>query len=187
MNPRLKSSKKWTAFPKEYLQQLQDVFTQGFKAELNNAKLIIEGKIYPQEILLRVGILEKGRLRQANFEVFIEHSTKDKDTLERIHDCVDAAASMMKEYFDTGEEEEPDFPYSWKEYEFNKRALWLQFSTENSDLEAQANALLGEEAEGLVQDLDSDDALDIAEETIEVEDTSTPTIFSGKKKKENLH
>ncbi|MEZ0391500.1 MAG: hypothetical protein ACAH59_04745 [Pseudobdellovibrionaceae bacterium] len=187
MNPRLKTSKKSTSFPKEFLAQIEEVFSENFKAHLKHSKLVVEGRIYTEEILLRVGIREKGRLSQANFEVSMNYSPKSKDALERIHDCVDALASMMNEYF-TSAEEEADFPRTWQEYEFNKQKLFLQFTTENSDLEAQADALLGKSFEEMVkEDQESEDALTKAEEKIE-EEASGPTMMGGKKKKKSdLH
>jgi hypothetical protein len=183
MNPRLKTSKKWTAFPKEYQDQIQTVFMETFEKYLKNSKLIVEGRIYTEEVLLRVGVLEQGRLSQANFEVSMNYSTKTKDAVERIHDCIDAAASMMNDYFESAGEVE--FPRTWQEFEFNKKPLFLQFSTVNSDLEAQADALLGQTFEEMVQeDKDNEDALNRAEEHIEVEgeEKAEPTMFGGKKK-----
>ncbi len=183
MNPRLKNSKKWTTFPGEYLTQVQTVFQDTFAKNLTNSKLVVEGRIYPEEILLRVGILEEGRLSQANFEVSMNYSTKTKDAVERIHDCIDAIASMMNDYFESNGETE--FPRTWQEFEFNKRPVFLQFSTVNSDLEAQADALLGQSFEDMVQeDKDSEDALARAEARIEVDDEKAePTMFGGGKKK----
>ncbi len=189
MNPRLKTSKKWTAFPSEYLGQIKEVFEQGFKSQLAQAKLIIDGRIYTEEILLRVGILPKGHLRQANFEVSMNYSAKSQDTLERIHDCIDAAASMMNEYLEaTKNDEEVDFPMHWKEYEFNERPLFLQFTTVNSDLENKADELLGQTSHEMLQELEeTEDALDAADEKIAGEidpnaELSEPSMF-GKKKK----
>lgn len=194
MNPRLKNSKKWTAFPKDYLSQIEDVFKENFKQQLKGSQLAIEGRIYTEEILLRVGIREKGRLSQANFEVSTNYSTKEKDAVARIHDCVDAAASMMAEYYDS--DGEAEFPRTWNEYEFNQRKIYLQFTTENSDLEAQADALLGKSFEEMVQeDKESEDALALAQEKVEAEleeeetnEPAAPTLFGGKKKKKSdLH
>lgn len=208
MNPRLKTSKKWTSFPKEYLTQVEDVFHDGFKAQLKNAKLVVEGRIYPEEILLRVGVLEKGRLAQANFEVSMNYNHKQKDAVDRIHDCIDAAASMMADYFEN--EGEVEFPRHWKEYEFNNGKLYLQFTTENSDLESQADAILGLDKGALVEEeQETEDALSRSDETLESETDeddgladdgveeddedddapTSPTMFGGKKKKrkEDLH
>jgi hypothetical protein len=188
MNPRLKTSKKWTAFPKEYVTQIEEVFAANFKKNLQNATLVVEGRIFSEEVLLRVGIKEKNRLSQANFEVSMNYSSQTKDAVERIHDCIDAAASMMNEFFEA--QGEIDFPRSWQEYEFNKRPVFLQFSTVNSDLEAQADALLGQSSEDMVrEDKESEDALDAADEKIESEEPPSPTMLGGakKKKKTDLH
>lgn len=192
MNPRLKTSKKWTAFPKEYLAQIEEVFSQGFKAQLTGSKLVVEGRIYTEEVLLRVGVLEKGRLKQANFEVSMNYNAKKQDAVDRIHNCIDAAASMMNDYFEAQRnDEEIDFPMAWQEFEFEKNPLFLKFSTVNSSLEAQADALLGETAEDMVREMaeqEAEDALDIADEKVESDEAPSPTMFKSKKKKSDpLH
>jgi hypothetical protein len=80
----------------------------------------------------------------------------------------------------------------------------LQFTTENSDLESQADALLGIESRDLVQeDLETEDALSRSDKNIDSEideeadendadedSPSGPTMFGGtskKKRKEDLH
>lgn len=186
MNPRLKTSKKWTAFPKEYLSQIKEVFAQGFKTQISAFNLVIDGRIYKEEILLRVGLHEKGRLLQTNFEVSMGHSIKAEDAIDRIHDSIDAAASMMQDFFDFQKnEQEPDFPLSWTEYEFNSRPLYLQFSTVNSELESQADALLGatEADKLLIEEEESEDALDVADEKVESNEPVSPTMFGGKNPK----
>lgn len=207
MEPRLKSSKKWTAFPKEYTEQIQSVFLENFANQLGGSKLIIEGRIYPEEITLRVGFLEAGRLKQANFEVSMDHKAGE-DAVERIHNCIDAAASMMMDYFEN--EGDVEFPNTWKPYPFQKNTIYLQFSTENSDLEAEADRLLGASDEGMVRENDeSEDALGRAEidedisggkslddhdhdhgaEEEEDGDDTGPRMFGpkGRKKKDQLH
>jgi hypothetical protein len=174
MQARRITSKKWTAFPEEFSAQIETVIKENFTANLMDAKLIIDGRIYPEEILLRVGVLEKGRLKQSNFEVSIDYKPDDPKSLDRIHHLVDVAASMMMDYFDTNGEVE--FPYSWKEFPFKGHPVFLQYSTENSDLEAQANALLGvTEDTLLVEETPSEDALDRADELLDAEE------------KDNLH
>lgn len=203
MNPRLKSSKKWTNFPKEYSDQIQAVFKENFAQYLDDAELVIEGRIYSEEITLRVGYKENNRLAQANFEISMNYSQEEQDALTRIHNCVDAAASMMMEYFE--KEGEVDFPYVWKEFPFQGKKLYLQFSTENSSLEAEANRLLGLDGENMVmEENESEDALSRAEQDEELspprdededfsdeeeasdedsdDDDSGPKMFGGKKK-----
>lgn len=164
MRPRLPSSTKWTGFPPEFAQQIEEIFKQGFKEALKNGKLVVEGRIYPEEIVLRVGYLENGRLKQANFEVSMDLPAGDEKTLDLIHTCMDATGSMFTEYLE--KEGEVEFPYVWTMAPFDDANVWYQFTTENSDLEAEANRLLGiSEADSLVaeEDESSEEALDHAE------------------------
>lgn len=210
MNPRLKSSKKWTAFPKEYSEQIQTVFSENFADYFDEEELVVEGRIYKEEILLRVGLRIKDRLTQPNFEVSMNYSQSKQDAIARIHNCIDAAASMMLEYFEN--EGEADLPYVWKEFPFQGVKLYLQFTTENSRLEAEANRLLGiEEGTLLLEENEDEDALSRAEASEELapprdededyeevldeeedadEDTDPgPKMFGGKKpkKKTDIH
>lgn len=211
MQPRLKTSKKWTAFPKEYQEQIESVFHENFSDLLGSNKLVIEGRIYPAEVMLRVGLAQPGRLSQANFEASMDYDPEKKDAVDRIHNCIDATASMMMDYFEN--DGEAEFPRTWAEYPFNGKKVFLQFTTENTDLEAQANALLGADEDSLVLEEDeNEDALDRSEvdeslshdqddedfpddeidedEEEDDEDSSGPRMFSGgdkKKKKGDMH
>ncbi|WP_413291451.1 hypothetical protein [Bdellovibrio sp. HCB337] len=208
MQPRLKTSKKWTAFPKEYQEQIEKVFHENFSEHLGQNKLVIEGRIYPEEVMLRVGVNEKGRLVQSNFEVSMGYDPKKKDAVERIHNCIDAAASMMMDYFDS--EGEVEFPRAWQEYPFQGLKIYLQYTTVNTDLEAQADALLGDADAALVTEEENEDALSRAHVDEELsapshdedfpeeeeddedendEDAKSPKMFGGpkKKKKDDLH
>lgn len=168
MIPRLVSSKKWTDFPKEYISQITEVFKEGFKAELEDVEFFVEGRIYPEEILLRVGILEPGRIAQANFEVSAAYDAKKQDAIEWIYTCIDAAGTMMGEYFEL--DGEVEFPRTWKEIEFEGKKIFTQFTTVNSKLEAEADALLGAHEKSLVTEAETEDALDLAAEKIAPED-----------------
>jgi hypothetical protein len=156
MTPRLQSSKKWTALPKELSQQMIEVFQEGFKAPAKRGKFIVEGRIYPEELIFRAGYLETGRLVQANFEVSLDFDPKKQNAMEQIRFAMDVAASMMDEYFT--EDNFSDFPLLWEKHEINKRVIYLKASSENSELEAKASALLGESNnDDLVQSDDSEE------------------------------
>lgn len=197
MNPRKKESKKWSALPPELSKQIQTVFTENFASQLEGKSLRVEGRIYPTEILMRIGINAKGELRFLNFEVSIDHSKEKQNTIQQIHVAVDAIASLMLEYFDNGEEHE--MPYAWQEYPFEKQTIWLQFSSENKDLEVEADKLLGlnEDDESILHETDEDmEAYGLLDD--EEVDTTRPKIFrvptdnehdtlKKKKKKEDMH
>jgi DNA-binding FrmR family transcriptional regulator len=194
MNPRLKTSKKWTDFPPEYLQQIEEVFTQNFKAKLGKAHLVVQGRIYPTEILLRVGLRQPQELKQSNFEVSVAYDAKKKDAVERIHNAVDAAASMMDEHLDNlATDKESQFPIKWEEYDFDGQKVYLQFTTVNTELEAKADEILGESFEEMVAEMaETEDALEEAESSDalnEISEKAVPTMMGGnkKKKKEDMH
>lgn len=202
MHPRKKESKKWTKLPVDFSNQIRDVFEQSFKGHLINRKLQVEGRIYPTEILLRVGFNQSGELRYHNFEVSLEHSKEKQDTLPQIHLGVDAIASLMAEYFE--DEENHEMPLVWQEYPFEKQKIWLQYTSVNQDIEAEANRLLGladdqellNESEDLADEVGAEIEVEIESEELNLDDEaqsddeidlSQPQIFGGKKKKENLH
>lgn len=164
MKPRLGSSKKWTPFPAEFSEQVREAFHQNFNDLVSQGSFHIEGRIYTEEILLRVGYRKNGGLRQANFEVSLQYSQQKQDAVEKIHYCIDAAASMLLEYIE--KDGDVDFPLLWKEFPFQEQRVFLQYSTVNTDLESQANKLLGEADASLVQEGDEfegEDALTHAE------------------------
>lgn len=150
MNPRLATSGKWTSLPKELQAQIKDIFSENFADAAQLGKFVVEGRIYSKELMLRVGYLENGRIRQANFEVSLDFDPNKQNALNLIHLAVDCAASLMQEYFDQ-EQEIADFPTTWSEFEVDKAKVYVQASTVNSELESEADRLLGAEDDLLVK------------------------------------
>lgn len=211
MNPRYKISTKWTPFPVEFSIQIKALFTQNFAQYLGqNIDVFVEGRIYQKEVLLRVGLHHKGEIRRFNFEVSLDlNLEQEKQVFEQISLGVDAIATLMTEYFEN--EQDIELPFAWTETTFGKDKVWIQHSSTNSDLEAQANQLLGLNDDGLMknsEDLKSDDILDATEdefdefatefkkeinksdETIENTDILSPDKSpsqTSKKKKDDLH
>lgn len=191
MNPRKKESKKWTKLPEDFSNQIKTVFEQNFKTHLVGKKVQVEGRIYPTEIVLRVGVNNAGEIRYQNFEVSLDHSQEKQDTISQIHIAVDAIASLMFDYFQN--EEDHEIPYTWIEFPFEKQKIWLQFSSVNPEIENEANKLLGiaepdallKETEEQLEELGLTDDEENSDDN-EV-DMSKPQIFSGKKKKEDMH
>lgn len=66
--PRLSSSIKWSEIPDEFLAKVRAVFQGQFKAQAAVGEFIVDGQIYTEEVVLRVGYVEQGRLKQINFE-----------------------------------------------------------------------------------------------------------------------
>ena len=182
MISRKKESKKWSNLPPEFAIQIKTVFEENFRQYLTEKTIRVQGRIYTSEILLRVGIHKKGELRFHNFEVSLDHSSVLQNTIPQIHLAVDAIASFLIEFFEN--EETHELPYLWREIPFEKQKIWVQFSTENPDLEAEANKLLGLEESLLNEDLAEDES---PEDSLENLEPPTPQMFKSKKKKDDLH
>lgn len=181
MKPRLPSSKKWTAFPLEFVQQIIEALREAFPTQAKAGQFIVDGRIYTEEVLVRIGYLETGRLKQMNVEVSMNCSPKDLDASDRIMNCVDAAASVLQEYFEQTEESETEFPTTWKSFQFDEHQMFMQTSTVNTQLESMADQLLGQSQQEMVHEEDSEteDALEKSD-FFEVTDEDDP-------KKRQLH
>lgn len=156
MTPRRKNSLKWTPLPKELCAQIREVFEENFAKESKSGQFLVTGRIYPEEICFQAGYLEKGRLAQANFEVSLDFTASKQNAFEQIQICVDCAASMMQRYFES-ESDLEEFPREWQKHNLDGRELYLQVSTLNSELESEADRLLGEADDALVQGEDPDE------------------------------
>lgn len=75
LTPRLASSLKWSSLPGEFTDKVEEVFKNQFQPEARNGDFLVDGWIYPEEVIVRVGYLEKGRLRQINFEASVDLKT----------------------------------------------------------------------------------------------------------------
>lgn len=160
MEPRLKTSTKWTDIPKEMLQQIEDVFLEQFSGFLAGRKIRIQARLYPKEVLFCAGIYQPGQLSQNNFEISSSYDLAAKDFMGSLHLAIDASASLMLEYLE--KDGEVDFPYEWKSIEFDSKEIFFRYSTTNTELEAQADALLGKDPKSFYQE--EEDPLDMTEE-----------------------
>lgn len=168
MEPRLSSSKKWTSFPNEYLKQIKDVFNKSFKLHLENGKILTEGRIYKEELLLKVGFLENERIKQSNFEISIQYDKNKENAVQLIYLMIDVAATMMDELFMA--ETDHDFPRIWQEYEVEGKKVYLQYSSTNSELEAEADKLLGIDTSDQLVQQDDDELIEDIKNSLGISD-----------------
>lgn len=196
MKPRYKVSQKWTSFPAEFAEQIRLVFVQNFEKQLGKTmSLSVDGRIYQKEITLRIGIHSKGALKHFNFEASVDlppNPANDENKIfETISAGVDALASLVAEYFEN--DQDIELPYTWTESITDGKKVWIQHSTENPDLEAEANKLLGlADDDAVLHNADeekSEDILDATEEEFDefAENLSSEPQMFKKKKKDDLH
>lgn len=145
MNPRNPSSQKWTDLPAEFRQKAAQVFAQNFTEESQQGEFLIDGRIYPSEIVVRAGFREPGRLKQTNFEVSIDHRA-DQSAMEKLFLGIDVLGTVFETHFEHLREDEVDdveYPVNWEEFDFEDSKVFLRFSTVNTTLEDEADRILG--------------------------------------------
>lgn len=146
MDPRLKSSKQWSPFPVELCDQICEVFTERFADEydLRGFHFVTEGRIYPEEVIVRVGLTSNGQLKQHNFELSLTYNSESDKALEMIQKSVDL---LEPSFVDLLEEEfaDDEFDRKWQPIKNTKKLeAFLRYSTVNTNLEEQADRLLEE-------------------------------------------
>jgi hypothetical protein len=146
MDARNSSSKKhkYQPVPKDFLKLVQETFKEKYADFLKERTLIIDGAIYPEELVLVVGIKNKDeKIRQQNFESSMDYENDDSDkVLEKIHLSIDALDAMFAEYVEANGDLE--MPTLWTEFEFDDQKVYLRSSTHNLELEKQADEFLRE-------------------------------------------
>ena len=149
-----------TNIPADYLRQVQELLVENLGDRLKGKTLFVEGRIFPAEIILSIGFREESSaLRQVNFEASMDHENKDLTRLIGI--CVDAATSMLEQYLDAdGDLELPRF---WTAFPMGDQKVFLQTTGRNTELEAEANRLLGLDTNESLYTADGEDR-DVTEE-----------------------
>ena len=168
MEARLKTSKKWTNMPAELLDQMGGVFENGFKRQLGNADVQIEGRIYPGELLLSVGFSRANQLKQPNFDISVGFDVKKDNVLKMIHVMFDCAGALFDTYFSAADDSE--FPLIWEPLDFEGKKLFIQYSTRNTTLENEADRLLGKDDTLMHADEDEDVDTDELKKTLGLND-----------------
>lgn len=136
--------KKYSALPADFSNLMKECILSLDEAQLWSDKdLKISGRIYPEELILKFSLKKPGLIRCENFSASLDFDGEAKNLVEKAQTAMEALSSMMEQYY--ASTEELDLPEDWHSYKFEKEEVFLMYSTENDDLEAQANALLGDE------------------------------------------
>lgn len=144
MEPRLPTSKRWTPLPSDLIQQMTEIVGGHFKRESGSGEFRIEGRVYPQELLLRFGYLPAGSLSQKNFEFSFEYQFDKEKVIDLVHLSLDMVAGLFTQLFENPEES-LQYPVVWQKEAMGERTFYIQFSGINSKLEQEADKLLGEQ------------------------------------------
>ncbi len=158
MTPRDEKNTAYTTFPEELLIAVQDHFTEEFLNEAESGDFFSFGRIYQNEIVLRVGYLKKGSISQVNFDTSTESSNSQAGIITSIEDLVFGTKELFVDYFKNKNLEH--FSYHWNPLNSSSKVHY-KFDATNTGLESQADALLGEE----LADMDPGEGLIVGEMT----------------------
>lgn len=141
MDSRLKTSTKWTPIPAELVTHLEEVFREYFEDfDLKNGTFKVDGAIFPEEIILRVGLPQPHQLRCDNFELSQVYNAESDKVTEVIHNMADDLGIIWEDYL----EDPPeliDLPLVWQPVADRKTSFY-RYSSINAELEKQADILL---------------------------------------------
>lgn len=193
MRGRLPTSKKWTNIPRELTSQIRSVFQKTFKSEIGQGRVEADGRIYDSEIVVKVGLKPEGSaLKHSHWSVSIEYKKGKDDVVKLLNLAVDAAGSLFEQLFTA--ENDYDFPRVWQEVDFEGRAIFVQYTTENAELEKAADKILGlTEEDGLTggdweNEGDDEELLDQIKQKLGVQDAEKEDENpSSKSKKPTSH
>lgn len=171
MQPRRSDSKKWTSLPADYLETVSITVKNQYETHLKNVEVIAEGRVFDKEIVLRVGFLPQGRLKQHNFELSMDLPEAKDQLLIKLNHGLDFLGSVLLEFFEKdgfeSSEFEENLPVLWKPLSNKKDIFFFQYSTVNSKLESLADEWLNKQGQGLVNetaDINDDDAYNFTEQ-----------------------
>jgi hypothetical protein len=133
---------KFQPIPKDFLKLVQDTFQEKYTDYLKDKTLIIDGAIFPEEIVIIVGFKNKNdKIRQQNFECSMDYTNDEyNDVLEKIHLSIDALDAMVAEYVEANGDIE--MPTQWTDFDFEDKKVYLKSSTDNIELEKMADEFL---------------------------------------------
>jgi hypothetical protein len=143
LEPRLKTSTKWSPFPEELCQMAVSALNERFANEydLENSQFVVEGRIYEKEILGLYGLRIEGQLKQPNFVVSFEYDSEKEKALELIQKSMDVVEHLWTELLED-DLEDGDMPKEWQTMPFEKRMYYFRYSTQNTHLEQEADKWL---------------------------------------------
>src|SRR3989338_2214649 len=99
LEARLKTSQKRVSFPGDICQLISQSLHEQFPEAAKGGKFVVEGWIFPSEMILRTGYLPNGQLRQRNFEASLDFQPLKEKTVDRIQVLTTACLAFMASHF----------------------------------------------------------------------------------------
>lgn len=144
LSPRNEENKSFSLLPPELLETILEIFKDTFQEESTKGDFFCLGQVHQGEILLRLGYVEKGSIKQVNFDTSIDVEPNEPHVTDLLDELIVGTKELFINYFKNKNLE--DFSYYWNPLETSKNhAIFYKYDATNTQLEAEANKLLGEE------------------------------------------
>jgi hypothetical protein len=123
------------------ISQIRDVFQKAYEPKLKGVQWYVEGFLYPEETILRVGFGKPNQLKHHHY-ILSWNSTSESQMTAQLYQAIDHLDHIMSEHISG---DQSDLPREWKllTKKIEGGDCYFQYSTENLTLEKLANELLG--------------------------------------------
>src|SRR5690606_8882432 len=100
MRPRneLSFTKQYQPLPKDFCDLAEVTFKETFGESMGPKSLKITGRIYPQEIIVRLSIGGSSDLKKHNFSVSVNHDMESSTAFDQMHLGLDILASFLDDF-----------------------------------------------------------------------------------------
>jgi len=157
-------NKTYSKLPIELTKAISEEFEDTFK----KSGFRTFAHVYLNEIVLRVGHSPKSSIKQVNFDLTSEIEPQGEEPIQILERLIDCAKELFQSYFEHNDIEK--FSPSWAKVANTN--IDYKFDGTNTDLEDDANKLLGEDfenVENLAETTDSKMIVGDFSELIEIE------------------
>jgi len=147
IEPKNTNNLAFTKLPEELLETITEVFCENFEEQAKNGKFLCFGQVHQSELVLRVGYIENGSIGQINFDTSNVASGSEAQIIASLEEMVFATKELFLDYFKNKNLE--SFSYHWNPLTTSEKTgqVFYKMDSTNTELEREANALLGENFE----------------------------------------
>lgn len=157
---------KSTPLPVDFLTMAKEVYLQTFGPGLKRLEALrpgavhldLSGEIFPDEILLTLGITQEGHIAATTVYASCDFDPKASSpkAQDLLNACVDGIASILDHFFDEKHPERlesiadrslaalDDIPFEWTPFTIAKRKVFLRMDKANPALERATDAWLAQ-------------------------------------------
>lgn len=162
IKPRLKSSKALTILPESFQKQVTELLKTHFSEHSKKGYFKVDGVISKNEIVFRYSYQPQDSIKTIQFDLSLEYNSsrsdfKDDPLMKVFEVLSDLGASLFHSLF---EDQDFELPSLWSPIEFENHTIYIQSEGIHSQLESQADEILGlsSKSNDLVQgDMESED------------------------------